>query len=83
MANDRRFRDPQRADDAYAEAWALCYHLVRTHPQQFARYVQQIGSKPPLGQDPEPQRLQEFQQALQQDLTQLDAELLRASAQWH
>jgi len=82
VASDQRFRDPQQADDAYAEAWALCYHLARSRPREFARYLQQIGGKSPLGEDPPERRLQEFEQAYQTDLSTLDADLLRASGQW-
>ncbi len=82
LSTDDRFRDPQQADDAYAEAWALCYFLIRSRPEAFADYLTQIGQKPPLGEDEPQQRIEQFQQAFQIDLPTLDAEFLRAVTQW-
>ncbi len=82
LVDDQRFRDPQQVDDAYAEAWALCYHLIRSRPQQFADYLQLIRQKPPLGEDGPQRRIEQFEQAFQTDLTTLDAEFLRLSRQW-
>ena len=82
ITSDARFRQPRQADDAYAEAWALCYYLIRSRPEQFAQYLRQIGSKPVLAEDGAERRLQQFQQAFQTDLPTLDAEFIRACWQW-
>ena len=76
IANDQRMLDPERADDAYGEAWALNYFLIRQHPKQYVDYLKQLSAKQPLIWDEPQERLQEFKQAFG-DLDQLDAEFLR------
>lgn len=77
LTNDNRFRDPEHAQDAYAEAWALVYFLMRQRPQQFHTYLQQLAEKPPLVWDEPATRLREFQAAFGQDLEAIDRDLLR------
>lgn len=76
IAGDERVRDPKRAIDAYAEAWALNYFLIRQHPKQYLSYLKQLSAKQPLIWDEPAERLQEFKQAFG-DLDQLDAEFVR------
>jgi hypothetical protein len=82
ITSDQRFRDTQQAEVAYAEAWALCYYLMRQRSAPFAAYLRRIGDKPVLGEDSADRRLQEFEQALGQRWQELDAEFLRAVASW-
>ena len=42
IADDKRFRDPRQAADAYAEAWALNYFLIRQKPKEYAAYLQEL-----------------------------------------
>jgi len=76
IASDERVRDPKRAGDAYAEAWALNYFLIRQHPKQYLNYLKQLSAKEPLIWDEPAERLQEFKQAFG-ELDQLDAEFVR------
>ena len=76
LADDERFRDPKRAGDAYAEAWALNYFLLRQRPKQYLAYVKRLSEKTPLIWDDADERLREFRQAFG-DLQSLDAEFLR------
>lgn len=76
VASDQRMLDPNLADDAYGEAWALNYFLIRQHPKQYLDYLKQLSAKQPLIWDEPAERLQEFKQAFG-DLDQLDAEFLR------
>ena len=76
LANDERFRDPKRAGDAYAEAWALNYFLLRQRPKQYLAYVKRLSQKQPLIWDDAEERLREFRQAFG-DLQALDADFLR------
>ena len=39
VRSDRRFREGESEADAYAEAWALNYFLLRTRRKQFAAYL--------------------------------------------
>mgnify|MGYP000865101321 CR=1 FL=1 len=79
VADDKRFRDPQRGLDAYAEAWALTYFLIRQKPKQYVDYVRVLSAKPPLREDGPEKRLAEFTAAFG-DLSKLDAEFLRYMA---
>ena len=76
QSNDR-FQDPQLAADAYAEAWALSYFLIKTRRKAYADYLGRISTKPPLIWDKPQQRLAEFQAAFGEDLAKLDREFLR------
>ncbi len=82
ISNDQRFRDTSQADEAYAEAWSLCYHLIRTKPDQFAQYLELIRAKPPLVEDGAETRIREFRTTFGIDLQQLDREFRRAIPQW-
>ncbi len=76
IAEDKRFRDPQQNLDAYAEAWALTYYLLRRHPRQYVAYLKVLSEKKPLLEDDPKTRLKEFQQAFG-DLGRLDDEFVR------
>jgi len=80
IEKDERFRNPQTGLDAYAEAWALTYFLLKQRPKQYVEYLQQISRKKPLVWDKPETRLREFQSAFGQDLQALDAEFLRFMA---
>jgi hypothetical protein len=77
IADDKRLRDARAALDAYAEAWALNYYLLQTHPREYLAYLQTLSAKQPLMWDDPETRLREFQNAFGQDLDQLDADFLR------
>ena len=79
LSDDQRFRDPGQAADAYAEAWALTYFLVRQKPKQYVEYLQTIAAKPPCVDTPKAERLSEFRRIFG-DLPKLDAEFLRQMA---
>ena len=79
IRDDKRFTDPKRALDAYAEAWALTYFLIHQHPKEYVAYLRMLSAKKPLVQDGPERRLDEFRQAFG-DLPKLDAEFLRYMA---
>lgn len=76
IVDDKRFRDPKIASDAYAEAWALNYYLLKVRSKQYVQYLHKLAAKPPLVWDSPEQRLKEFEDAFG-DLRKLDAEMLR------
>jgi len=76
VTNDKRFRDTQQGLDAYAEAWALTYFLLKQRPKQYVAYLQTLSAKPPMQWDDPDARLLEFQQAFG-DLRKLDADFMR------
>lgn len=77
IMNDDRIRDPRQAGDAYAEAWALNYYLIRQRPKQYVSYLQTMAAKQPLVFDSPDERLKEFKAAFGQDLAALETDFLR------
>ena len=80
LVNDKRFRNPNQALDAYAEAWALNYFLLRQRPKEFQNYIDRMSKKSPLELDEPAERLQEFKASFGSDLAALDNEFLRYMA---
>ncbi|HZZ29410.1 MAG TPA: DUF1570 domain-containing protein [Pirellulales bacterium] len=82
IVDDKRFRsrDAQQALDAYAEAWALNYFLLRLHTKEYEAYLQRLAEKEPLWWDDPAARLKEFKAAFGSDLNTLDAEFVRYMA---
>jgi hypothetical protein len=79
VADDARFRDTKQALDAYGEAWALNYFLIRQRPKQYREYMQVLSEKKPLIWDEPATRLAEFRQAFG-DPAQLNADFLKFMA---
>jgi hypothetical protein len=77
IADDKRFRDTRNALDAYAEAWALNYYLIRQHPKQYVAYLKMLSEKKQLLWDDPEERTKEFQAAFGDNLGQLDADFVR------
>lgn len=76
ITDDDRFRHPETANDAYAEAWALTYFVIRRYAKQYHEYLQIMADKPPLIYDSPDERLEEFQRIFGEDLQAFDAEFL-------
>jgi hypothetical protein len=77
LTDDNRLRSGTTAADAYSEAWALNYFLIRQRPQQFRDYLKMLSEKRPMFWDDTATRLKEFQEAFGTNLAELDAEFLR------
>jgi hypothetical protein len=77
LSNDKRMRDPRSGLDAYAEAWALNYYLIRNHPKQYVAYMKMLSEKPQLVWDTPDARLKEFRAAFGDDLARLETDFLR------
>jgi hypothetical protein len=76
LATDARFRDPQTAFAAYADAWALNYYLIKYKPKAYADYLKMLAEKRPLADDNKRTRLEEFRQHFG-DLGRLEQEFLK------
>ena len=76
IRDDKRFTDSQHALDAYAEAWALTYFLMKQHQKEYVAYLRTLSAKKPLLQDGPERRIDEFRQAFG-ELAELNAEFLR------
>src|SRR5262245_33444101 len=79
LADDRRFRDSRGAGDAYADAWALNYYLIKHEPKAYAAYLKLQAEKRPLVDDTPEKRLAEFRQCFG-NLDQLEQDFLRQIA---
>ncbi len=77
LVNDKRFRDPQQAINAYAEAWALNYFLIKQHGDAYSKYLQMLAQKKPLVWDDPVVRLKEFHAAFGPDLKKIDLEFVK------
>jgi Protein of unknown function (DUF1570) len=76
LTTDKRFRNPETAIDAYADAWALNYYLIRFESQAYADYLKELAEKRPLIQDDPDQRLKDFRTHFG-DLRKLEQSFLR------
>jgi hypothetical protein len=77
LRDDKRLRDTEHGLDAYAEAWALTYFLLKQHPKQYVAYLKALSAKKPVEWDDPQTRVREFQQAFGEDLRKLDTEFTR------
>jgi hypothetical protein len=77
VADDRRLRSVKTAADAYAEAWALNYYLIRKRPDDFVAYLKMLAEKPRLVWDDRETRLAEFKAVFGEDLPQFDQQFVR------
>ncbi len=73
---DKRLQEVKQSLDAYSEAWALTYFLIKQHPKEYIAYLRMLSKKKPLLHDTPETRLKEFQQAFG-NIKKLDAEFLR------
>ncbi|MEX2316805.1 MAG: DUF1570 domain-containing protein [Pirellulales bacterium] len=76
LADDRRFRDARNAGDAYADAWALNYYLIKYQSKPYAAYLKMLAQKPPLVDSGPQARLAEFRQHFG-DLEKLEQDFLK------
>jgi hypothetical protein len=77
LSDDKRFRDPKTSADAYAEAWALNYFLIRTRKAAYIRYLQDLAALPPQRFLEPDERIAQFRQHFGDDLDALEAEFLK------
>ena len=76
LSDDKRFRDPSTASDAYAEAWALNYFLLRTREAKYVEYVKEISKLSPLVEEGAEFRLTMFKKHFG-EVPALETEFLR------
>ena len=77
VSRDQRFQDPKLAADAYAEAWALNYFLLRTRKEQYVDYLRKLVIQSELTPANEERRMAEFKAVFGEDLQKLEAEFIR------
>lgn len=77
LSDDKRFRNPATAADAYAESWALNYFLLRTREAKYIDYVRELARQPQLVEEGAEFRLAMFKKHFGNDLGELNTEFLR------
>ena len=77
VRSDRRFREGESEADAYAEAWALNYFLLRTRKDQYVTFLQKLAAQSPLTPADETRRLSEFKAVFGGDMEKFDREFIR------
>jgi len=60
LASDERFRNPQTSIEAYADAWALNYYLIKYESEAYADYLKTLTKKRPYINDNPKKRLDDF-----------------------
>lgn len=48
VASDKRLRDPRTGGEAYADAWALNYYLIKRKPDAYVAYVKAMSEREPF-----------------------------------
>jgi len=77
LTDDKRFRDPKTAPNAYAEAWAFNYYLLKRRSQDYAKYLQSLTELEALVALEPQQRVAVFKAAFGDDLNRLEADWLK------
>lgn len=77
ISSDARFNNADQAADAYAEAWALSFYLIRTRKEAYVKYLNVLAAKPRLVFDTPEERQAEFRAAFGEDLKQIETEFLK------
>jgi hypothetical protein len=77
ISDDVRFRESATALNAYAEAWALNYFLIKQHPKEFNAYMKKLSEKSSFIWNTPEERLAEFTETLGMSLEDLDKEFIR------
>ncbi|NOY30619.1 MAG: DUF1570 domain-containing protein [Planctomycetes bacterium] len=77
VLDDKLFRDPRTAVDAYAAAWAWNYFLIKWRPKEYSAYLKTLAEKPQLVADDKSSRLADFRKHFGNDLGKLEDEFFR------
>jgi hypothetical protein len=77
LIDDKRFRDPKSAPNAYAEAWAFNYYLLKRRSDDYIKYLQSLSKLETLVALEPQQRVAVFKAAFGDDLERLEADWLK------
>jgi hypothetical protein len=77
LTDDKRFRDPSTAPNAYAEAWAFNYYLLKRRSDDYSKYLQSLTKLEALVALEPRQRIALFTAAFGDDLNRLEADWLK------
>jgi len=77
LQDNDRFQSQESVHDAYSEAWALNYFLMKNHRVKYIEYLKLLQSKPRLTWDSKEQRIDDFAESIGKSTEQLDKEFVR------
>jgi hypothetical protein len=77
LGDDMRFRDSRTSAQAYADAWALNYFLLRTRRHKYVQYLQGLAAQKPLAERTAAERVTQFREAMGEDLDELSSQWQR------
>ena len=77
ISDDKRFRDPAAMADAYAEAWALNYYLIRTDGKTYAKYLKLLSEQTPLVMQDPAARQEQFLKLFGKSLEEMEGDFLK------
>lgn len=77
IAGDDRFQNAQSAPDAYGEAWALTYFLIKSRDKQYYEYLRRLSEGQPMVQLSKRERIEMFESAFESTLGELDRDFLK------
>jgi len=72
LSDDSRFRNASTAPDAYSEAWAMTYFLIRTKRKEYFQYMRELSACKPLVERDRRERIEMFQRIFDTELATLD-----------
>lgn len=76
LSDDNRFRQEASAADAYSEAWAMNYFLLRTKKKEYVQFLQKLSEGTPFETRGPRERVELFEQIIGTDLATLDKQFL-------
>jgi hypothetical protein len=76
LSDDTRFRNSASAGDAYAEAWALTYFLLKTKKKAYIQYLRELSEGKPLVVRSRRERIELFERIFETDLATLDRQFI-------
>ena len=76
LSGDMRFRNSSTSTNAYAEAWALTYFLIKTRREEYVAFLRQLSEGRPLAELSARQRIEMFEAKFGMTLAQLDQEFI-------
>ena len=62
IVDDQQFQNAETALDAYSEAWALTYYLIKTHRTEYVKYLEKLTQRQLLKEMSEEERVEEFEE---------------------
>jgi len=75
--SDALFHNEDSSPDAYANAWALSYFLIKTRSDDYLKYLKILEQKPRLIPNSAEERVADFRGAFGEDLAALERDWLR------